>query len=188
MIRLATADDAASIQTIYAPFCLCSPITFETEAPTIEEMQQRITKLQQQYPWLVYCSDNEVLGYAYAAPHHERVAYQWSVNVSVYIHELARRMGIGKSLYTTLFEVLKLQGYYNAYAGVTQPNIPSMRLHESLGFQHVGTYKNAGYKCGEWHNVTWLGLMLQPTAPNPKPPTSIKLFQNSDKLQMLMGY
>jgi L-amino acid N-acyltransferase YncA len=183
MIRLATVDDAASIQAIYAPFCLTSPATFETEAPTVEQMLSRIIKLQQQFPWLVYDSNNEILGYAYAAPHHERAAYQWSVNVSVYIHESARRMGIGKSLYTALFKILKLQGYYNAYAGVTQPNIPSMRLHESLGFQHAGIYKNAGYKCGEWHDVIWLGLMLQPVAPNPQSPVSIKKLYNSQEFK-----
>jgi L-amino acid N-acyltransferase YncA len=178
MIRLATVDDSASIQAIYAPFCLSSPITFETEVPTVEQMQQRISKIQEQYPWLVYCNDDEILGYAYAAPHHERTAYQWSVNVSVYIHETARRMGIGKSLYTSLFKILKLQGYYTAYAGVTQPNIPSMRLHESMGFQPAGTYINVGYKCGEWHDVIWLGLILQPPVPNPQAPTTIKVFQN----------
>ncbi|MBF2066343.1 MAG: N-acetyltransferase [Calothrix sp. C42_A2020_038] len=180
MIRFATVDDAALIQAIYAPFCISSPITFETEAPTVEEMQQRITKIQVQYPWLVYCADEQVLGYAYAAPHHERAAYQWSVNVSVYIHETARRMGIGSSLYKSLFEILKLQGYYNAYAGVTQPNIPSMRLHESMGFQYAGTYINAGYKCGAWHDVIWLRLALQPLVPNPKPPISVKALVSTE--------
>lgn len=178
MIRLATEDDAEQIRAIYAPFCESSPVTFETEAPTIEEMRYRIRKILQQYPWLVYHKDDKVLGYAYAAAHHERAAYQWSVNVSVYIHEKARRMGIGRTLYTSLFQVLKLQGYYNAYAGITQPNPASMKLHEAMGFQHAGTYKNAGYKCGAWHDVVWLGLSLQQPVPNPTPPTSINALKN----------
>lgn len=185
-IRLATVDDAEQIQAIYAPFCEGSPITFETQAPTVEEMGYRIAKLLQQYPWLVYHRDNEILGYVYAAPHHERAAYQWSVNVSVYIHEKARRIGIGRALYTSLFEVLKVQGYYSAYAGITQPNPASMKLHEAMGFQHAGTYTNAGYKCDSWHDVVWLGLSLQQPIANPKSPISIQeIKKNSDFLRLV---
>ncbi|PAX55211.1 arsinothricin resistance N-acetyltransferase ArsN1 family B [Brunnivagina elsteri] len=176
IIRLATPEDAPQIQAIYAPFCEHSPATFETQAPTIEEMTQRITKLLQKYPWLVYEYGGDVLGYVYAAPHHERTAYQWSVNVSVYIHEKARRQGIGYALYTSLFELLKIQGFYNAYAGITQPNQASMKLHESMNFQHAATYKNVGYKCGAWHDVIWLGLTLQQPILNPQPPISIQEF------------
>jgi L-amino acid N-acyltransferase YncA len=173
-IRLATPDDASQIQAIYAPFCEHSPATFETQAPTIEEMSQRITKLLQKYPWLVYEYNSEVLGYVYAAAHHERTAYQWSVNVSVYIHEKARRQGIGYGLYISLFDLLKIQGFYNAYAGITQPNLASMKLHESMNFQHAATYKNVGYKCDAWHDVIWLGLTLQQPILNPQFPISIQ--------------
>ncbi len=174
MIRLATENDAAEIQAIYAPFCEHSPATFETQAPTVEEMSQRINKLLQKYPWLVYEYNREVLGYVYAAPHHERTAYQWSVNVSVYIHEKARRQGIGYALYTSLFKLLKIQGFYNAYAGITQPNQASMKLHESMSFQHAATYKNVGYKCSAWHDVIWLSLALQQPILNPKSPINIQ--------------
>ncbi len=183
IIRLASENDAAEIQAIYAPFCEHSPATFETQAPTIGEMSQRITKLLQKYPWLVYEYDSEVLGYVYAAAHHDRTAYQWSVNVSVYIHEKARRQGIGYALYTSLFQLLKIQGFYNAYAGITQPNQASMKLHESMNFQHVATYKNVGYKSGAWHDVIWLGLALQQPILNPQFPISIQEFPGTTEFK-----
>jgi L-amino acid N-acyltransferase YncA len=182
-IRLATVEDAEQIQAIYAPFCKNSPITFETQAPTVEEMGQRINKLLQQFPWLVCHNQDKILGYAYAAPHHERAAYQWSVNVSVYIHETARRLGIGRALYTSLFKILQLQGYYNAYAGITLPNKASTRLHEAMGFQLVGMYTNVGFKAGAWHDVAWLGLALQEELTNPTLPISISKLQNTDELE-----
>ncbi len=172
-IRLATVEDAEQIQAIYAPFCSHSPVTFETQAPTIQEMGQRINKLLQQFPWLVCHNKNKILGYVYAAPHHERAAYQWSVNVSVYIHESARRLGIGRALYTSLFKILQLQGYYNAYAGITLPNKASVRLHEAMGFQLAGMYANVGFKAGAWHDVAWLVLALQEELTNPTPPISV---------------
>lgn len=187
-IRLATLKDAAQIQGIYAPFCTDSSITFETVAPSVELMEQRIQAITKQYPWLVYIDKNQdqdqILGYVYASTHNERAAYQWSVNVSVYVHANARRRGIGQSLYNALFAILRCQGYYNAYAGVTLPNPASMYLHGKMGFQPVGNYQNVGYKCGQWHDVTWLELQLQPHVKNPHPPMSIhelKKSQNSTK-------
>ena len=182
-IRLATVEDAEQIQAIYAPFCPDSPVTFETIAPTVEEMGQRIHKLLTLFPWLVCHDKDKILGYVYAAPHHERSAYQWSVNVSVYIHETARRLGIGRALYTSLFKILQLQGYYNAYAGIALPNKASTRLHEAMGFELAGMYTNVGFKAGAWHDVAWLVLALQEEFTNPTPPISISKLRNTDELE-----
>ena len=72
-------------------------------------------------------------------------------------------MGIGKALYTVLFELLRIQGYFKAYAGITLPNPASIRVHQRLGFSLVGIYKQVGYKAGAWHDVSWWDLSLQPT-------------------------
>jgi L-amino acid N-acyltransferase YncA len=92
------------------------------------------------------------------------------VDVSVYIHQHHHRRGIGRTLYTSLFELLRLQGYINAYAGVTLPNAGSVGLHLSMGFQPVGTYSQVGYKYGVWHDVAWYQLLLQPRPDKPREP------------------
>ncbi len=102
-----------------------------------------------------------ILGYAYASKHRERAAYVWSADVSVYVREGRRRGGLGRALYTSLFAILRLQGYYNALAGVTLPNPGSEGLHRAMGFQPVGIYRNIGYKCGGWHDVAWSQLALR---------------------------
>jgi L-amino acid N-acyltransferase YncA len=99
-----------------------------------------------------------------------RAAYQWSVDVSVYIHAQVRRSGVGRGLYRSLFALLVLQGFYQAYAGITLPNPASVGLHESLGFQPVGVYRAVGYKLGAWHDVGWWQLTLQARVPAPEPP------------------
>src|SRR5262245_29101739 len=115
-IRSADVDDAQAIRDIYAPFVSENATSFETDPPDVPTMQQRILTLQQQYPWLVFEADKKVLGYAYASRHRERHAYQWCVEVSVYVHASGQRCGIGRALYTSLFEILRRQGYVNAYA------------------------------------------------------------------------
>ena len=114
-----------------------------------------------------------VLGYAYAAPHQERAAFQWSVNVSVYVHEDHGRLGIGRALYTSLLACLRALGYFNAYAAIALPNPASVGLHEAVGFRHIGTFTDVGHKLGEWHAVGWWGLSLQPTS-TPSAPVPLR--------------
>jgi L-amino acid N-acyltransferase YncA len=187
IIRLVTESDAEQVLKIYAPFCSDSPVSFETKAPTKEEMQQRIGKILQKFPWLVCEYGGEVIGYVYAAPHRDRAAYQWSVDVSVYISEAMRRLGVGRALYTSLFKVLVLQGYYNAYAGITLPNPGSVGLHEAMGFQPIGIYRGVGYKGGTWHDVQWFELWLQPRLPNPQHPRDIKSLYDTVELEQALN-
>ena len=148
MIRVADAQDAAQIRDIYAPHVLTSTASFEVEVPSLATMEQRITDTLTTHPWLVYASAEGVRGYVYATSHRTRMAYQWSTDVSVYVHGEEQRRGLGRALYTALFAVLRLQGFYNAYAGITLPNPGSVRLHEAMGFVPVGVYHNVGYKFG----------------------------------------
>ena len=186
-IRLATFDDAAPIQRIYAPIVQDTPISFEMKPPSIEEMQGRIASTLHLFPWLVCLQDGEIAGYAYAGSHSERAAYRWSVNVSVYIHPAHHRRGVGRALYTSLFEILKRQGFYNAYAGVTLPNVASVGLHESLGFKPVGVYEAVGYKCGKWHSVGWWQCLLQDRSPSPIEPRSLADVQADSLWQTLLN-
>ena len=169
-IRLATSADAAPIAEIYRPAVTSSSITFELDAPSPATMAARIARTLERTPWLVYERDGEIQGYAYASQHRERPAYQWSVDVSCYVAEQARRTGVARALYTALFEILKLQGFRNAYAGITLPNPASEGLHRAMGFTPVGVYKGVGYKLGAWHDVGWFERQIAPRIADPPPP------------------
>lgn len=172
VIRFACETDAEQIAQIYAPYVTDTPVSFELEPPTSEQMWQRVHDVMERLPWLVCEREGQVMGYVYAGPHRSRPAYQWSVDVAVYIHKHHHRRGVGRALYTSLFELLRLQGYYNAYAGITLPNAASVGLHEALGFEPVGVYCATGYKLGAWHDVGWWQLPLRArTTPeaDPKP-------------------
>ena len=133
-------------------------------------MRGLLAKTLEVLPWLVGERDGQIMGYAYAGRHKERAAYIWSVDASVYIHPQAQRSGLGRALYTSLFALLRLQGFYNIYAGATIPNAGSVGLHESMGFEPVGVYRRVGFKCGAWHDVAWFQRPLQPPSADPPPP------------------
>jgi phosphinothricin acetyltransferase len=179
VIRLATAHDAAQIQAIYAPNVRDMAISFELVPPTVDEMRQRIDTTLERFPWVVCVHQDVLLGYAYASAHRARAAYQWSVDVSVYIHAMSRRSGVGRALYRSLLKLLELQGFYNAYAGITLPNPASVGLHEAMGFRPVGVYQAVGFKLGAWHDVGWWQLSLQERFAAPPLPLDVQTLRAS---------
>src|SRR4030095_2396860 len=169
-IRLAKKDDAAGMLEIYAPFILNSGITQETEVPSVGDFQKRVTSNLEERPWLVCEINNEIAGYAYAGRHRDRKGYQWCTEASVYISEKYYGFGIANALYTALFDILKLQGYINAYAVITLPNERSIAFHKKFGFDYLTTYKKIGYKLGQWHDVGWMQYDINAHKDDPADP------------------
>ena len=173
-IRLATEDDAEQIAAIYDHYVRSTFISFELDPPDTNEMKQRLRTISQRWPWLACISNGEVLGYAYASEHRTRAAYQWSVDVTVYIRPRFHRAGIGRALYSALLLLLKLQGFFNAFAGIALPNPASVALHEAMGFRPVGIYRSVGYKLGAWRDVGWWQLPLQDVQDAPELPSPMQ--------------
>ncbi|HST01356.1 MAG TPA: arsinothricin resistance N-acetyltransferase ArsN1 family B [Usitatibacter sp.] len=171
-MRLATPRDAAAIHAIYAPIVRDTFISFEREEPAVAEIERRIASTVAKFPWLVFEDGAGLAGYAYAGEHRERAAYQWAVDVSCYVHERARRRGIGARLYRSLFRILARQGFTNAFAGIALPNPASVGMHASVGFVELGRYRDVGFKAGAWHDTVWMQRKLadpaaEPAAPRP---------------------
>ena len=154
VIRPATPEDAGAILDIYAKYVSDTTVSFEVEVPTIEDFQQRMEQIQEQFPWLVCEIDGVVAGYAYASKHAQRAAYRWSADLSVYVDEKYHRRHIAAALYAAILSMLREQGYYTVYAGVSTPNPKSEAFHTALGFEVVGVYPKVGYKLGKWCTLT----------------------------------
>jgi phosphinothricin acetyltransferase len=169
-IRLARAADGAALATIYAPSVTDAATSFELTPPDATEMATRVAAVTAHAPWLILERARSVAGFAYASRHAERAAYQWSVDVSVYVDAAHRRSGVARSLYGALFALLRAQGFYKAHAGITLPNPASVGLHEALGFLPVGVYRAVGFKLGAWHDVGRWQLTLREPVGVPVPP------------------
>ena len=166
-VRLATPDDGADCAAIYTPIVEQTTTSFELDPPTAAEMAERIEKALKKYPWLV-CETmgnsaipSRVVGYAYGTTWRARPAYQWTVEVAIYVHEAWRGRGIGRALYGELFERLRSQGFNMAVAGIALPNAESIGLHMALGFRSVGVFHQVGYKLGRWVDVAWFEREIQ---------------------------
>ncbi len=186
-IRVAEPGDAQQVLDIYAPFCLATPVSFETEVPSLEEMRKRITSTLELFPWLIAEDSGRVLGYAYASRHRERAAYRWSADVSVYVRDGERGKGVGRALYTAVFDILRLQGIHRILAGITLPNDGSVALHEAMGLRPLGIYEAIGYKCGAWHDVGWWQFSLRPHDAAPDEPIPFPVIRDSATCARVLG-
>ena len=180
-LRVASQSDAAAIEDIYAPVVEQSHVSFETTPPDVAAVKERIRTTVDRFPWLVCEYDGQVVGYTYAGEHNDRPAYQWGVNVSVYVAEDYRRNGVARGLYQSLFAMLEAQGFFTVYAIITLPNPPSVALHEELGFERVGLYEKAGYKLGDWRDVGHWEHVLRPHETPPSSPTPFDAFRTTEE-------
>ena len=181
-VRAATPQDAEQLLEIYTPFvisedCSVSNVSFELTAPDVEEFRQRIKDISTQFPYLVGEVNGQILGYVYCHPYRERLAYQWSVEVTIYLAPAGQGKGLGRLLYETMEKLLCLQGVTMAYSCITVGNDHSIKMHEAVGYRLIGTFTNSGYKNGQWLDTVWLEKQLKPC---PKQPDNIKSWRELD--------
>ena len=163
-IRLAKPLDAAALLAIYAPYVENTAITFEYEVPTIEDFGNRIEKTLEKYPYLVAEENGALLGYAYASTYYTRAAYDWAVELSVYVSQDARGKGVGSKLYDELEDLLDQMGYMHFLACISLPNEDSITFHTKRGYQQVAHFPKIGYKFERWHDIVWLQKSLDKQA------------------------
>jgi L-amino acid N-acyltransferase YncA len=187
-IRLANPDDAEAALEVYRPYVLETAITFEYGEPSLEEFRHRIESTIKDYPWLLCVEDDKVIGYAYANKHRYKTAYQWSPESTIYLSEGYHGRGIARLLYETLFEMLKLQGFYNVYAGVGMPNEKSEGLHKALGFDEIGVFRHVGYKLGAWHSTKWFQKHLSEHVLEPSTPKTMEEVKGSEAFKTILEY
>lgn len=170
MIRLGVPADAVACLRIYRPAIENSIVSFEWTVPTEAEFLERFRTISKAYPWLVFEEGSEVVGYAYASSFRTRIAYQWSIETSVYVAPDRQGQGIGGKLYARLFEELKARGYVNAYAAISLPNDASVGFHEARGFRKIGHFEKTGFKNGQWIDVGFWSRLIQEPPANPTAP------------------
>lgn len=161
IIRSAQLADAKAIQAIYQPYVTETAITFEVDVPTVQEFEERITQTLAHFPYLVAEEEGIVVGYAYASTYYARAAYDWTVELSIYISKEARGQGIGSALYDALEEELKARGYLRFLACIALPNVASIAMHEKRGYVQVAHFPKVGYKFEQWHDIVWMQKTIE---------------------------
>ncbi len=172
-IRFACPDDAEAILSIYAPYVVSSPVTFEATVPRVYDFKRRIAAISASLPFLVCVADGKIAGFAYAVSQKFGTAFSQNICLYVYISNEYQRCNIASALYLALLSLLKAQEYRRVLAFVTSSNQVCEAFHSAFGFEKVGTLKKAGYKLGKWHSVSIFEKSLSDSDAPPVPPKSI---------------
>ncbi|MET7681398.1 N-acetyltransferase family protein [Streptomyces sp. NPDC005423] len=162
-VRPGVEGDLEALTDLYNHYVRETPITFDTAVFTPEERRPWLLSHPEDGPYrlmvatrrLLPGNSQRILGYATSSPHRPKAAYATSVEVTVYVAPDAVGRGVGTLLYTALFAALAGQDLHRAYAGITQPNEASTRLHERFGFRPVGIYREVGRKFGRYWDTAW---------------------------------
>jgi|TergutMp193P3_1026864.scaffolds.fasta_scaffold31506_2 phosphinothricin acetyltransferase len=162
-VRDARPEDAQALLDIYAPYVETTWVTFETQVPAPDEFRRRIEqyRLTLGLPYKTAELHGEIAGYAYAHPYHERDAYRFTAEISVYVKQGLGRNGIGTELYKVVLRELVERGFHTVMAILGYPNEASKRFHEKFGFREAGHFHEVGYKFGRWLDVGYLEKILQ---------------------------
>ncbi|MFJ9681009.1 GNAT family N-acetyltransferase [Streptomyces sp. NPDC101194] len=168
-VRPGIEGDLVALTDIYNHYVRETALTFDTTPFTPEQRLPWLRSHPEDGPHrLLVAQDvrivgaDSILGYVTSSPFRPKAAYATSIEVSVYCAPRATGRGIGTLLYSSLFEALAGEDLHRAYAGITQPNDASARLHERFGFRHVGTYAEVGRKFGTYWDVAWYEKRMGP--------------------------
>jgi phosphinothricin acetyltransferase len=161
-IRDVRLEDAQALLDIYARYVQTTWVTFEIEAPSLIEFRGRIEQycFTMGFPYKMAELDGGIAGYAYAHPYHQREAYRFTAETSVYVKQGLGRGGIGTALYKVILEDLTRRGFHAVIAILGYPNEASKRFHEKFGFRETGCLHEVGYKFDRWLDVGYLEKIL----------------------------
>ena len=131
--------------------------TFETEVPAWEAWDSSHLADHR----FVALREGEVVGWAAASAVSGRCCYSGVVENSVYVAEAARGQGVGRRLLEELIASTEAAGIWTIQAGMFPENEGSIRLHEAVGFENVGTHRRLGKLDDLWRDV----LLLERRSP-----------------------
>ena len=156
-VRPAIAADLAALTAIYNYYVLHTPITFDVAPFQPEDRRGWFEEHTGggRHRLLIAEERDAVVGYATTSRWRAKPAYETTVESSVYVRHDATGRGIGRQLYTALFDAIAAEDVHTIVAGVALPNEASIALHERCGFEKVGVFREVGRKFDRLWDVAW---------------------------------
>ncbi len=161
MIRLMEEKDLPEVLDIYNDIILTSKAVYRYETQSLEEKKQWFKEQQaSNNPLLVFDENGAVVGFATYSQFRPYPGYKYTMEHSMYVHRDHYQKGIATKLMLELIRIAQEHGIKTLIAGIDGENIGSIKVHEKLGFEYVGTIKNAGYKFEQWLDLVFYQLQL----------------------------
>lgn len=159
-IRGVRRADADSIREIYNHEVLNSLATLDLVPRTLESQEMWMQEHSGIHTALVCTAEGVVVGFASITPYRSRPGYSSTVENSIYVHQNARRQGVGRLLLSELVRTAGTLGFHTCMARVIASQSASLELHRACGFELVGIEREVGRKFGHWIDIALMQRML----------------------------
>ncbi|AWI26554.1 GNAT family N-acetyltransferase [Flavobacterium pallidum] len=161
-IRNAATEDIPAILEIVNHSILFSTAIYDYEARTLQQQQDWFAeKKADGYPVIVAEIDGEIAGFGTYGSFRVKVAYQHTIEHSVYVSEEFKGRGVGKLLLAELIQLAKLGNYHVMIGCIDAENADSIGFHEKFGFEITGTLSEVGFKFGRWLDLVLMQLIIK---------------------------
>lgn len=137
-IRLATKTDLPAIVDIYNSTIPSQMVTADTTAVSLEQKTQWFQEHNSSYPLWVIETQQKILGWLSFSPFYGRPAYQHTVEISIYVHELHRKKGVGETLMSHALKMGQALDHEIFLGFIFSHNYPSIHFFEKHGFKKWG--------------------------------------------------
>lgn len=161
MIRKGNLDDAADMAEIFNHYVATSTVIFSDRRLSADEFRQKITGVAGSFPFFIAETDGgEMAGYCYAHSWMPDPVYGWSWEITIYLNHKFTGQGYGRRLLQKVIAESRSLGAHTLVSCITAGNTPCERLHASCGFRHIGTFREVGYKFGQYLDDALYQLIL----------------------------
>lgn len=147
-----TQQDWGQAANIYLEGIKTRKATFQTDVPAWESWDRDHIKSCR----LVARFEDNILGWAALSPTSSRCVYAGVAEVSIYIGEKYRGLGIGEALLNELIKLSEQNGFWTLQSGIISKNAPSIGLHKKCGFREIGIRE----KVAKMNNEEWMDVTL----------------------------
>jgi len=158
--RLAVGTDAEAIARIYNQGIEERLATFETEPRTARQIAAQLAEKGDRHPTVVVERDGAIVAWATAGPYRRRPAYEGVAEHSVYVERGARGTGAGRAALDALCREYAARGFWKLVSRIFPENVPSLALHEQVGFRVVGVYRRHGKLEGQFRDCVIVEKLL----------------------------
>ena len=160
VVRHAVASDLDAINRIYNHEVLHGTATWDEDPWSVEQRRAWFEQHDQSTPVLIAEVAGSVVGFAYLSHYRPKAGYRFTRENTVYVEEGYRGRGVGRRLLEALLDEARRDGVHAVIAVIEAENAVSIRLHERLGFELIGTGREVGFKFGRWLDSVYMELLL----------------------------
>ncbi|MGI9226551.1 MAG: GNAT family N-acetyltransferase [Candidatus Nanopelagicaceae bacterium] len=160
-IRLAKRTDVPSMREIFNEVLRNSNSIYREEEVTLEERYAWFDeKLEHGFPIFGAYEGDHLIGYAGYGTWRAAQGYRKSVELTIYVDQKFRGVGIGSALMKTIIDHAKTDGYHVMIGAIDAANQQSIEFHKRFGFVEVARMPEVALKNDQWLTLVFMQKLL----------------------------